>query len=102
MKQWLSVGLLSLLFFTLPIFAADQAKPALPAKVQSFINYMVKQHHFDREKLTQIFLQVHYNTDVVSHITHPYEEKPWNLYRMHFITEQRVTDGLRYWQKHEA
>jgi membrane-bound lytic murein transglycosylase B len=98
MKHWIQAGLLSLLFFSISIFAA----PTLPAKVESFIDYMVKQHHFDREKLTQIFSQVHYNEDVVNHISHPYEEKPWNLYRAHFITDQRVADGLRYWQKHEA
>lgn len=105
MKKWLRIGLLSVLVFTTPVFATDQTRSmssALPAKVQSFINYMVKQHHFDREKLVTIFSQVHYNDDVVSHITHPYEEKPWNMYRAHFITEQRIADGLRYWQKHEA
>ena len=61
---------------------------------------MVKRYHFDREKLTNIFSQVHYNEDVINHISHPHEEKPWNVYRSHFITQKRVEDGLHYWQQH--
>lgn len=99
MKRWL-VGLLALFFLNSPVFADPLQQNSLPPKVQAFINLMVKQHHFDREKLVAIFSQVHFNQDVVTHITHPYEEKPWNLYREHFITQQRVADGLRYWQKH--
>lgn len=88
------------LLFSATSFAAP--KKELPPKAKNFIEYMVKRYHFDRNELINTLSQVHYDDQVVFHVVHPYEQKPWNVYRARFITQKRVDQGLAYWKKHEA
>ncbi len=69
-------------------------------KAEVFIDYMVKVHHFNRKKLTHLLSQVKYNQDVIYKISHPYESKPWNVYKAHFLTQARIENGALYWKKH--
>lgn len=93
------------LFFSLlmlPVFAtASENKTNLLDKSGPFIDYMVIHYHYDREKLTKILEHCHYNDEVLTKINHPYEAKPWDIYRNHLITEQRVTDGVEYWKNYK-
>ncbi|WP_244670108.1 lytic murein transglycosylase B [Coxiella endosymbiont of Amblyomma nuttalli] len=62
---------------------------------------MVKRYHFSRAKLTDILSKSKCNKDVMHRVTHPYEAKPWNVYRTYFLTTQRIQNGLNYWKMHK-
>lgn len=86
-------------------FAADANTPTtkpLPKNIQTFIQHMVDRYQFDPATLTGLFQKASYDQEVIDHITHPYEKKPWDIYRTKFITSERVNDGIRYWQQHRA
>ncbi len=101
-KRIFRVSLLSLLFFSLNAFALDSTTPtASEIKSKQFVNYMATKYHFNQSQVNAILEKAKYNQEVIAKITHPYEKKPWNVYRAHFITKKRITDGVAYWNQHE-
>lgn len=40
--------------------------------------------------------------EVLDTINRPWEAKPWYRYRPLFVTQERIADGLRFWQRHAA
>ena len=97
-KRIIYWGVLSLLLISMNTYATQPTH--LSPKARAFVNYMVKVHHFNRKKLTALLAQVKYNEEVIFKITHPYEAQPWNVYRAHFLTPERIQQGVLYWQKH--
>lgn len=89
-----------LLFFSPNTLAEQQPSQALPKKASQFIEHMTKKYHFDRNKLTQLLKQAKYDKDVMKRITHPYEKQPWYVYRQHFVTKERIMQGVHYWKNH--
>ena len=102
LRKWIERGLcIGLLLSSLPVLAVETKYQPLPTKACAFINYMVKYHHFNRTKLTDILSEVKYNRDVIYQITHPYEAKPWNVYRAFFLKKKYIQNGLHYWKIHK-
>ncbi|WP_267256476.1 lytic murein transglycosylase B [Coxiella endosymbiont of Ornithodoros maritimus] len=102
MLNWLQRGFCTLLLlFATPILSTEMKKQSTVAqKEKTFINYMAKRYHFKREKLVAALSQAKYDEEVIFHITHPYEEKLWYVYRHYFITEKRIQNGINYWKVH--
>ncbi|MGD9152104.1 MAG: lytic murein transglycosylase B [Gammaproteobacteria bacterium] len=71
-------------------------------EVKKFIDEMVKQHDFKRAQLIKLFKQVQIKQQILNKIKHPYEEVPWNEYQQHFITQQRIDGGVKFWHKYAA
>lgn len=71
-------------------------------EVKKFIDEMVKQYNFKRAQLVKLFKQVKVRQQTLKKIKHPYEEVSWNKYQQHFITPQRINDGVNFWHKHAA
>ena len=70
--------------------------------VQSFINKMVKNHHFNREKLVRLFSEVRIKNQIIKAMTRPAESKPWHAYRKIFITDRHIDGGVEFWQQNET
>lgn len=68
--------------------------------VQEFIQKMVKQYHFDKQKLSDLFSSVKVRPQVIRHINKPLEKEPWRLYQMLFVNEWRITHGVEFWNKY--
>lgn len=92
MKKRISLLLLS---FHLSAQAADL--PGIPA----FIDEMVEKHQFRREELQLAFRLAERRQDVIDAISAPATLKPWVEYRPNFINPQRISLGVRFWDKHE-
>ena len=90
-----------ILLFSIITAANPTKKPKLPQQVYMFIDYMVKHYRFERKKLIDTLSHAKCNQEVIYKITHPYEEKPWNVYRDYFLTETRIRDGVHYWKAHQ-
>jgi len=69
--------------------------------VKTFIKEMSHKHHFDQKKLSLLFDQVHLRPTVMQNIQQPLEKKPWYLYRLLFVTNQRVQHGVQFWKKNQ-
>lgn len=70
--------------------------------VQSFIGMMVHKHHFNKAKLLTLFDQIKIRHEVIQHVSKPLEQGTWYRYRMLFITESRIKEGIIFWNKYEA
>jgi membrane-bound lytic murein transglycosylase B len=66
--------------------------------VQNFINYMVSQHHFDKQELTVVMNEVQPQPQIIESMEKPYEKKNWDVYKQLFLTPERVKGGLEFWK----
>lgn len=66
----------------------------------NFIQRMVDKHQFEYFTVHKILQQADIKTQILQAISKPAEAKPWYQYRKIFLTEQRITEGLKFWQSH--
>ena len=85
-----------------PVMKSGATPPRPTKAINQYINQMVTNYHFNKEKLTKIMDQAQYDPQVIHSITHPFEKKPWNFYRKFFVSQERIDNGVAYWQKHRA
>lgn len=90
---------LALLAINLPA----QADNALVQRkeVQNFINYMVKNHNFNRKELTAIIQEAAFQPQIIESMEKPYEKKNWDTYRQLFVTPQRIQGGIDFWKANQ-
>jgi membrane-bound lytic murein transglycosylase B len=96
-RTLLAVIMLTCLFLR-PAFADTHF--AERKDVQQFIEMMVKKHKFDKAELTTLFNKVELRPQIMHHFNQPYEEKPWHLYQMLFVSEWRIKHGVEFWNKY--
>lgn len=70
--------------------------------IDQYIQYLHKRYRFNASKLSNLFKQVHKKDRIIQIIESPYEAKPWYIYRKHFLTPQRIAQGVAFWKAHEA
>lgn len=69
--------------------------------VQSFVNQMVKQHHFDKKQLIGTLKAAEFQPQIIESMERPYEKKTWDVYRELFLTPQRVQAGIDFWHANQ-
>jgi membrane-bound lytic murein transglycosylase B len=70
-------------------------------EIQSFIASASQQPPLTRAGVTRILRHAHPQPGVIDKITRPAETVlPWWQYRANFLTDQRINDGVRFWQAH--
>ncbi|MFO8156510.1 MAG: lytic murein transglycosylase B [Thiohalospira sp.] len=65
-----------------------------------FLDHMVEEHHFNRERLIDLFEDREVNEGIIDAITSPAERLPWHRYRPIFLGESRISEGARFWEEH--
>jgi membrane-bound lytic murein transglycosylase B len=73
-----------------------EERPALA----EIIDVMVERHGFERARLERLFAQARLRPEVIEFMQRPREALPWHQYRRSFLTEERVTLGVRFWEEH--
>ena len=77
--------------------AIDTTRP----EIGKFIEEMVAQHGFDRERLTAILASAESQPRIIESISKPAERTlTWGQYRNIFMTPERVTAGAEFWREH--
>jgi len=91
--------MISRLFFALLFLLAVPCVRAteLPG-IPQFIDEMVSKHQFKRDELVKLFSRAERRQAVIDAITTPATLKPWQEYRASFISSQRISGGLQFWQ----
>ena len=69
-------------------------------QVQAYIDRLVKDHQFDREKLQTLFRQAKQQATALHAIQRPKEAKPWYEYKNLFVTKHRIDQGITFWKQH--
>ncbi len=82
------------------IAVAETTGPVKHHPIKEFIAKMVSNYHFNKQKLEKLFKKVHFNQIIVDKMNSPYEEKPWYIYKKHFLTKTRIQQGVIYWREH--
>lgn len=84
-----------------------QAKPppqVAPEKftlgVTDFIESMSAKHGFEKQSLAALMSKARYRQEIIDSADRPYEAKPWHIYRPLFVTEERVQNGVAFWEEH--
>lgn len=90
----ISIGIL-LLFFTVN-FAFAGSFTSDP-RVQAFINAVAAHYHFSPSYVKNVLAQANYNAEVIQKMETPYEAKPWYQYQSLFVTQDRIDNGIKYW-----
>lgn len=70
-------------------------------QVREFIQEMVRKHDFDKATLTKLFANVKERPAVIKSVKAPLEQKPWHSYQMLFVTEWRIREGVKFWNKYQ-
>ncbi len=71
-------------------------------KGQAFIQSMIGQFGYREQELQQIFSQVSVDQKILKKISRPAEKTtPWYRYKKIFLDEQRINNGVVFYQKHQ-
>ena len=80
-----------------PALALDTSRDS----VRSFIARMNQKHGFSIDTLTLLLSQAQSQQPILEAMARPAEKSfPWYQYRQRFVTEQRITEGVAFWQEH--
>lgn len=101
MRKMIQIIILSLMMITIPTFAQTAHQDNVHPGIEAYIQYLHKHHHFNVEKLRSLFKQVQKKERIIQIIESPYEAKPWYIYRKHFLTPDRIAQGVAFWKAHE-
>jgi membrane-bound lytic murein transglycosylase B len=68
--------------------------------VQSYLDELVAEHGFEREALKQVFSAAERQQAILDAIARPAERVlEWHEYRQIFITDDRIEQGVEFWQE---
>lgn len=74
---------------------------AYPA-MQALISRMQQGHGFNAVQLRALFANVQRNDEVIAKASKPAEGKSWLQYRPIFLTEDRISSGVAFWQQYST
>lgn len=99
MPRRLTIVLICSLWSTLSC-AAESSYEAHPAAA-AVIEELVAEENFDREQLVAILTEAKRQESILEAISRPAEKtKAWWEYRKIFVTDQRISEGVAFWEKH--
>ena len=79
--------------------AIDTGRP----EVQQFIDKMVNEHSYDRDKLESVLSEAESKESILEAISRPAERTlEWHEYRDIFLKRERIEAGAAFWKEHEA
>lgn len=91
------------LLLTLAVASPAVAKPITEQPgFDDFVDRMVEEHHFNRERLLALFQGREVRQNIIDAITRPAERLPWYRYRPIFLGDDRINEGVRFWREHHA
>jgi len=72
------------------------------ADVNEFVERMVRQSEYSEKELVDLFSGVKKQGHLFEQLNKPAEkELDWHEYRHIFVTEKRLEQGVKFWQKHQ-
>lgn len=95
------LGLLVSLFMLTGILNANNYNEY--PDIQNFTKDLVENHGFAEEQVHDLFAKVNKQQAILDLIAKPAEKaKEWKEYRPIFMTQQRINEGVAFWNKNQA
>ncbi len=89
--------------FALMLHGSAHADYSQRADVRAYIDELVAEHRFAAEELTELFSRAERKQSILDAIARPAERVlKWHEYRDIFLKEPRISQGLAFWEEHEA
>lgn len=99
-RAFFGVGLAGMVGGGAQALAADYDGSPLVAE---FVEEMTRDYGFASEQLVGVFAEVERKQAILDAISRPAEKvKPWRDYRPIFITDKRISQGVDFWNTHQA
>ncbi len=95
---------MSLILSTLLLACSLTLQAQDAARLQEdFIRDMVQQHGFQTDELRQLLAEIDIQPPVLNKMNQAAEKRlDWGRYRRIFLTDTRISQGVTYWQTHQA
>jgi len=104
--KYLAIGLLALV----PICSAATAGGIFAGKsrfdldredIKLFVDEVSRRNSLDRENVYLLLAKAEPQPKIIEAMSRPAEKvSPWYEYRKRFLTEQRIREGVQFWQAH--
>jgi membrane-bound lytic murein transglycosylase B len=69
-------------------------------EVRAFIEEVSEKHGFKRAELESLLGAATHRPEIIKAISSPAEALPWHRYRPIFLTEERIAQGVVFWNEH--
>lgn len=69
---------------------------------KGFASYMAKEHGFNKREITRLLNKAEHKQSIINAMTRPAEGKPWHEYRKIFLRDNRINQGVTFYNKHLA
>ena len=71
-------------------------------EIESITNRLVAEGVYDSGEIEQLFASVEFNPEIIRAFKRPAERLSWARYRDLFITDQVISNGVKFWEQHQV
>jgi membrane-bound lytic murein transglycosylase B len=84
--------------------SASTTVPVAPLspEIEAFIGEMVNRHGFEQAELESTLRRAQFQPAIIKAISQPATSKPWYQFRPLLVSQQRVANGVAFWNSHAA
>ena len=82
-----------LVLFCLPVFATGHPG------TDDFIKRAVSEYGLSENEVRALLEKAEYKQSIIDAISRPAEGKPWYKYRKIFLTDKRISQGIKFWKE---
>lgn len=86
--------------FFLVLLCASSLAAGHPGS-DEFIRQAVSEHGLAENEVRQLLQGAQYQQSIVDAISRPAEAKAWHEYRPIFLTDERISEGIEFWQENQ-
>jgi membrane-bound lytic murein transglycosylase B len=85
----------------LPVPATPEPFDLKRPEIATFVDEVVRRDGLNRRQVKRLLKEAQPQPKIIDIMTRPLEKvSPWWEYREHFVTEERVSDGVQFWNEH--
>ncbi len=67
--------------------------------MDEFVKRATSEFGLPENEVRALLMEAEYKQSIVDAISRPAEGKPWHEYRLIFLTDQRISEGVAFWKK---
>lgn len=98
------IKILFTLFCLIPLMVQaaklDQGDYRYREDVEDFIVSVAAKSDYSEQELIKLFSQVEHQRHLFERMDKPAEKLEWHQYRKIFLTDKRIEQGIKFWEKH--
>lgn len=100
MRHWSATRTLAAVLLLAMTTADATQLDTSDSAVRGFIDSISEEHDLDRDQIESLLGEAVVQQDIIDAISRPAEALPWRRYRPIFLGEERITEGLDWWETH--